>query len=143
MIMKPHGWVKGYSADLEYIICENVKEYPQKFDDYYWNSKEFPLIGVEQANKLLSVFSCIENEIDRKLEIAIKRLNNSIQRSNEEDALLDSIIGIETLLSDGDKGELTYKLSMRTAALLNKFNSYDISSYEIFLVRRAWCLSRR
>ena len=67
------------------------------------------------------------------MDIAISRLRSSYLKTSEEDSFLDLVIGIETLLSDDDKGELTYKLSARVAVLLNKFADYKpLNPYEIY-----------
>lgn len=57
----------------------------------------------------------------------------SLLRDNSEDAFLDILIGIEILLNDNEKSEVTYKLSIRVAYImskLNKGNNADYSNYK-------------
>jgi hypothetical protein len=53
---------------------------------------------------------------ESRLNLAIKRLNSSALRTNDEDGIIDSAIALEALLADGNV-EMTYKVSLRAAAL--------------------------
>ncbi|MBO4858246.1 MAG: hypothetical protein J5527_07015 [Treponema sp.] len=76
----------------------------------------------------------MKDRFNRKFDIAISRLRSSYLKTSEEDSFLDLVIGIETLLSDENKGELTYKLSVRVAVLLSEFADYKpLNPYEIFI----------
>ena len=138
VIIVPHDYAPEYTATLPYTRCFRVEEYPNIFKEYYWNSKNFPSIKESFSESILNLAKKI-SELDlkktfnRKLDIAISRLRSSYLKTSEEDSFLDLVIGIETLLSDDDKGELTYKLSVRVAVLLNKFADYKpLNPYEIY-----------
>ena len=54
--------------------------------------------------------------------MAIDRLIRALIRENKEDAFLDILIGIEILLTDNEKTEVTYKLSMRISFIMNNLS---------------------
>jgi hypothetical protein len=61
-------------------------------------------------------------DIDKNLNLAIRRFNSAYEKKNDEDRLIDCVIALESLLSK--KGErnipLRFKLGIRTALLLGK-----------------------
>lgn len=138
IIIVPHDYAPEYTATLPYIRSFRVEEYPDYFKEYYWNSNSFPLIEerfsecILNTTKKISVLD-LKNGFNRKLDIAISRLRSSYLKTSEEDTFLDLVIGVETLLSDDEKSELTYKLSVRVAVLLSKFAEYKpLTPYEIY-----------
>jgi hypothetical protein len=52
----------------------------------------------------------------QRVRLAMHRLNLSTTRATDEDGIIDSIIAMEALLSDGTQ-EMTHKVAMRLAAL--------------------------
>ena len=138
IIILPHEYATEYTATLPYIRSFRVEEYPNYFKDYYWNSQSLPCIEEKFSESILELTERIskldsKNGFERKLDISISRLRSSYLKISEEDSFLDLVIGIETLLSDDDKGELTYKLSIRVAVLLNEFSDYKpLNRYEIY-----------
>ena len=138
IIIVPHDYAPEYTATLPYIKTFRVEEYPNYFKNYYWNSKSFHFVEERFSESILSTAKKIselnsKTSFNRKLDIAINRLRSSYLKTSEEDSFLDLVIGIETLLSDDDKGELTYKLSVRVAVLLSKFADYKpFNPYEIY-----------
>ena len=73
-------------------------------------------VNEEESDKLKKVFNFINNNIDEKrLRIAIARLNDGITRDSLIDMLIDYMIGLEAIyLPDGNE-ELSYRLAMRIA----------------------------
>lgn len=55
--------------------------------------------------------------LSAQLRFASRRLNLCYLREDEEDAILDATIGLESLLVGGEKNEITHKLALRMAAL--------------------------
>lgn len=126
VIIYPHNWVESYHMDLPYITGTSVKRYPNWFDNFYWNTNELPSINNKQIEGVKEVFLNLLNNQNNKINIASKRLRYSYLRDNEEDSILDILIALETLLSDGEKGEITHKLSLRIAKLFGLFaEEYD------------------
>jgi len=52
------------------------------------------------------------------LQTAIRRLNESIDRVNADDALIDCVVGIESILTDESRTEITHKLKQRLAVTI-------------------------
>jgi hypothetical protein len=46
-------------------------------------------------------------------------------REEDDDRILDLLIGLEAVLGDGDKSEMTHKLALRTAAVLADAGASD------------------
>lgn len=57
----------------------------------------------------------------------------SLLRDDSEDAFLDILIGIEILLTDNEKSEVTYKLSIRVAYIMSKLNKGNNVDYRIII----------
>ncbi len=126
VIVYPRNWVESYKMDLPYITGTSVKRYPNWFDDFYWNVEELPSVNIEQIEDIKEVYLNFISNQNNKIKIASKRLRYSYLRDNEEDSILDILIALETLLCDGDRGEITHKLSLRIAKLLDLFTEeYD------------------
>ena len=64
------------------------------------------------------MFEELTEKENKKITLACSRLENSFYRNKEGDRIIDIVIGLESILSDGEKGELTHKLSLRAAFLL-------------------------
>jgi hypothetical protein len=53
-----------------------------------------------------------------RIALALRRFGYGYERTRREDRLMDHVIAIEALLDDQDQHELSYRLSLRVAALL-------------------------
>lgn len=133
VLVYPHKWNDIFNMDLPKIKGISLKKYPNYFDNFYWNTKDLPQISKSDLENIGKIYLNLLKNENNKIRISDKRLRYSYLRDNEEDSILDIIIALETLLSDNDKGELTYKLSMRIAKLLYFHNEkYDsIETFEI------------
>lgn len=126
LLIYPHSWIPlRCDKDLPYLTGTSTKRYPNYFDDFYWNAESLPNISLNEVTKIGTLYLKFLETTNNKLKIANKRLRYSYLRDNEEDSILDIIIALETLLSDGDKGELTHKLSLRMAILLSTFCTHE------------------
>ncbi len=63
-----------------------------------------------------------------RLGVASRRLNLCSLREAEDDAILDAAIGLEALVCSDERTEITYKLSLRVAALLHKLRPEMLAS---------------
>jgi hypothetical protein len=131
ILVYPKNWADHYNMDLPCLKGVSVKRYPNYFEDFYWNTSSLPKIDNAKLLEIASVFNSLINNNHNKIQIANKRLRYSYLRDNEEDSILDIIIALETLLSDNEKSELTYKLSMRIANLISYFTP-NYNSVEVF-----------
>jgi hypothetical protein len=117
IFMRPLGWAWDYKADLAPIIQGSIaRQYPPSFDDYGWLRK--PQIVSEEEVSSASLALRHLRSANKRLRLASRRLSSAALRVAEEDAVLDLCIALEAALGDRQRSEMTYKLSMRAAALL-------------------------
>jgi Apea-like HEPN len=133
LLMRPLGWSHGWKADLPPLMRgPSVRRYPPHFENHFWLSDDIPtfdstflpVVGV--ANRLLK-------SARNPVPMAARRLNSAALRELDEDALIDACIGLEALFGDRG-GEITYKLSLRLAAVAARspLRGLDMSPTEIF-----------
>lgn len=120
IILFPLNWVDEYKADLLCLKGIATRAYPIDFNNYYWNISNFPVINEDDLNTIKNLLRVILKEESKKINLACSRLESSYYRNNEGDKIIDIVIGLESLLSDSEKGDITYKLSLRAAYLLQQ-----------------------
>lgn len=131
LIGRPMGWTDSYNADLIPLKGTAVREYPIEFDNYRW-LEPAEHINKDDLEKIKGLFVSLLDTTKNKIEVATHRLKECYLRKNEQDAVLDAIIGLETLLADGERSEITHKLALRSAFLLQKSDKVNESPLEIF-----------
>lgn len=131
ILSKPINWTYGYTADLIELDGISTKAYPHQFDHHYWLQPEIPNISMEELRSVVAIYVGLKEQENKKIQLACKRLESCYLRKDDRDIIIDAVIGLEALLSDSDKGELTHKLSMRIAFLL-QMSSLNQSKLEIF-----------
>ncbi|MDR2728024.1 MAG: hypothetical protein LBB56_02745 [Chitinispirillales bacterium] len=126
IIARPlNNWICLHcQGDLMGVTGAKVEEYPPSFKEHYW-LEPHNRINTLTGNKIKNLFSQLGD--DKRLKLAIGRLNRSALRNNEEDTILDVVIGLELLLSDNNKSELTYKFSSRMAAISTLYDNFPFS----------------
>lgn len=127
----PIGWTDGYKADLLNLKGFSINAYPPEFNKLDRLTSQIPIISERQLDKLVTIYSDLKEQVHKKIQLAYKRLESCYFRTDERDIIIDAVIGLEALLSDSDKGEITHKLSMRIAFLLQK-SQLNQSKIEIF-----------
>ncbi|UQZ56518.1 hypothetical protein C2H96_19510 [Bacillus subtilis] len=132
LIARPDEWCDSYKANLTPIYGTLVRAYPSKFDKYYWLSPNIPTIKQEQMQHIGEMFCKIQSEPSQKLKIANQRLKYCYLRDNEQDAVIDAMIALETLLTDDEKTELNHRISLRMAVLLPLSKEITHAPIEIF-----------
>jgi hypothetical protein len=119
LLTHPIGWASGYTANLLSLEGPTVKKYPPSFEHGAWRD-EVPTISTDQADTIRDAFQNLWHVFGmnqgRKIQLAIHRLNLSALRTTDEDGVIDAMIAMEALLSDGAQ-EMTHKIAMRLAAL--------------------------
>lgn len=126
------GWIRDPKADLPYIEGATVRCYPARLEDYYWNLESIPVVSPEQVEAIAKVYGGLENAKEKKIDIAVKRLNLCLVRDSEEDLVLDAAIALEALLSDDGNQEMTHKLAMRVGALSKLSVSFGKTPQQAF-----------
>jgi len=108
-----------YAADLTPIDGPSVEYYPPFFKQRDCN-EEVPSISSGEADAIRDSFDNLQRTLATKhggkVRLAMHRLNLSSLRTTDEDGVIDSMIAMEALLSDGTQ-EMTHKVAMRLAAL--------------------------
>lgn len=119
------GWADHWEADLTPLSMMSVRAYPDQFERIYWGS-DTPELDSDVCSEVGKLYNALAQSSSNKLTLAAKRLNAASLRSEEQDSILDITIGLEALLGDKEKGEITHKLATRMAALckIEKFKEH-------------------
>jgi hypothetical protein len=122
--MRPIGWAWHYPADLPPVIQGSIsRRYPPRFEDYGW-LRAAERITEAQVNdaamNLAELLAAGESSqaADKSFQLASRRFSSTALRTEEDDAILDLCIALEAAVGDHDRNEMTYKLGLRTAAIL-------------------------
>jgi hypothetical protein len=115
----PVGWASHYTASLTPIEGPSIEAYPPTFEDGAWND-EVATVTINELEQIKQTFENMQAHFGAKhgkrLRLAIDRLNLSSLRTRDEDGVIDAMIAMEALLSDGEQ-EMTHKVALRLAAL--------------------------
>jgi hypothetical protein len=123
IIPERQTWAYDFRRDLPAVVeGASARRYPSHFDDFGWNKEREPLTE-EQLVEVSEIYRGLAGQ--DSIGLAARRLSAGMLRETEDDAVLDLLIGLEAVLSDQDKGELTYKLALRTAAVLGQLPAYN------------------
>jgi len=78
-----------------------------------------PNIEIEQSriSEARSFYSAILANKNQQVALAIKRLQNSSERPQSTDGLIDAMIGLEALLTPESESDVSYRLSMNFAII--------------------------
>lgn len=131
VLIHPLMWAHRYLAHLPVVISEAVRAYPTSFDEGVWRKtpQVVPLHHLKSISKILSTPDTFK---DKRISLALSRLNSCLLRENKEDQILDACIGLEALFNDSDKQEMTHKLALRVAAISQYFERGEYSKKDIF-----------
>jgi hypothetical protein len=116
VISRPIGWAHHWKADLPPISIFTVKAYPERLERIYW-AEDVPELNADMCLSAGNLYSAIMKSSSSRLTLAARRLNAASLRNDEQDSILDVTIGLEALVGDESKGEMTHKLATRMAAL--------------------------
>jgi hypothetical protein len=104
-------------ADLTPLHGSVIKRYPSGLSSLRYSSSSAPEFTRRELGDLKSLFEKMSSIKHNSLQLALRRLNNCFVRDDDDDALLDSTIGLEVLLGDKGVDAISYKMRMRAAAL--------------------------
>ncbi len=107
-----------------------VHKFPNIFVKERKDIHPTPLVNTAELEKINRLFDFFIKNNANSLSIALRRLNTSYLRETEEDTILDLMIGIESLVTKDDHGEIVYKVSTRTALILSTLSQYPYSITE-------------
>ncbi len=133
IISIPKNWYLFVpKGNLIKVCSKSINNYPSCLEKDAWNN-ETKKLYIKELNSIKKLFNKIINCQNKSIEMSIDRLSRALLRENQEDAFLDILIGIEILLTDNEKTEVTYKLSMRITYIMNKINKTTETGYRIVL----------
>jgi hypothetical protein len=107
LLVRPIGWARRWTANLPSLHGSNARRYPSQFDDAGW-LQPAPTIDSKTTVAIGQLLEKLLPHREGPLGAACRRLNDCFLREREDDALVDALIAIETLLSDNELGEITH-----------------------------------
>lgn len=123
----PKDWVSRWGPSVDLSIVQTYRRYPPRFEEAAWNKQRVDL-GDEKYSTISAVYRGLARGT-RQAKLAAQRLLQASMRSDSDDSLLDSCIGIEALLGEG-RDELVHRMSLRAAAALaaaSRYHSPDVT----------------
>lgn len=99
--------------------------------DKLWD-KPIPVVSKDQFERVKKLFIFFDNNKQNSLNVALQRMNNAYLRSSDQDAIIDTVIALEALVNSDGSGEITYKVSIRTACILSEVSECTYSAEEIY-----------
>lgn len=116
VVIRHDGWATGWTARLPAVTVWTQRRYADAVGEgRVWDPP--PVLDRAQAEEVGRYYRALATTQSAALRLAMRRLNTAFQRSGEEDAILDITMGLEALLTNDSTQEITYRLSMRMAAL--------------------------
>lgn len=116
--MRPRGWARDWVPALPPVIKGATgRRYPPWFDDWGWLAKPPEAVTPEQLRNVAEVDDQLA-KAPTQIALAGRRLSAAMLREHEDDSIIDLCIGLEAVLGDQSRMEITHKLALRTAAVL-------------------------
>jgi hypothetical protein len=129
--MRPVGWADGFRADLpELIPGALIRGYPPSFNERGWLVKDRITLTAEELATAGALTERLKAAAD-PIKLASRRLSLSMLREDETDSIVDRCVGLEAALGDRSSGDTTYKLGIRTAAVLRAGDRTALPAAEI------------
>jgi Apea-like HEPN len=117
IFLRPVGWTRGYFGPISKVIEGPViRRYPAHFDNWGWLAPRRTVTDAQLA-EVGDVLSQLHGAPPH-LQLAARRLSAAMLREEEDDAIVDTCIGLEAALGDETPTEMTHKLALRTAAVI-------------------------
>jgi hypothetical protein len=77
------------------------------------------LVDAAEGARIAYYVDILKTSINRhRLDLAIGRLTDGVRRGSSTEALVDYMVGIESILTSREPGETTFKVSLRLAAFV-------------------------
>lgn len=131
IIWMPEKWARNYYCDLPPIFGTAIRRYPNHFDQFGW-LEEPETVNTATLTEVRRIYNAIAANTSEGVRLALRRLNSCLTRTDDADAILDAIIGMELLLSDGRTESLSYKLRLRAGALAKINTRSNLTPPEVF-----------
>lgn len=117
-VFRPQGWANGYLADLPLLLPgPDTPRYPKRLNRVTEHPQSH--VTFEDAELLrANVSGSSDAKLPSRVRLAARRLVSATRRDDKDDSIVDLCVALEALVGDRGPGETTYKVAMRTAALL-------------------------
>jgi hypothetical protein len=132
VLLRPVNWAIHYKGNLPPVAGTSIRAYPSWFENYYWLENNIPEVNEASAKEIGNLYLKLLNIKENSIHIAVKRLNLCFLREDDEDYILDATIGLESLLSDDNRQEMTHKLAMRMGALAKLDSKSERNPVQVF-----------
>lgn len=117
-VFRPQGWANGYLADLPPLLPgPDIPRYPQRLNRVTLHPQSQVTPHDAELLRAHVAGSC-DPELPSRVRLAARRLVTATRRDDKDDSIVDLCVALEALVGDRGPGETTYKVAMRTAALL-------------------------
>ncbi|WP_157573739.1 HEPN domain-containing protein [Nocardia jejuensis] len=110
------GWTSITTSSASQRMRDGVEYQSIRKEAWRTPTCDLDEIPTQQLSDLVSNLS--EPRIRKKLEVAVERLNNAVNRISDEEAVVDLAIAAESLFGTRDPGETTFKTSLNAALFL-------------------------
>jgi hypothetical protein len=132
IVLRPVGWAEHYMETLPPLIPgPSVHRYPNRFDNYGWLVKDRRVVSEEELAETASIFSELL-AAPAPISLASRRLNSAMLRDDETDSVVDLCTGLEALLTDETRTEMTHKLALRAAAITSLSGDFQYPPPQVF-----------
>lgn len=117
-VFRPQGWANGYVAGLPVLLPGPVTpRYPKRLERVTLQPQS--QVTSQEAERLRAhVVGSSDAKLPSHVRLAAGRLVSATRRDDTDDTVVDLCVALEALVGDKGPGETTYKVAMRTAALL-------------------------
>ncbi|WP_313346939.1 HEPN domain-containing protein [Sedimentibacter sp.] len=121
ILTRPLNWIDDFCADLTSLYGAKSHFVNAKEIDKMWMHLSVSKISSEQVFEIQKLYATVlSSKADKAkggLTFALRRLNRCMLRDEDDDMAIDATIGLETLLSGGNKSEITYTISNRISVV--------------------------
>lgn len=121
ILTRPLNWIDDFCADLTPLYGAKSHFVNAKEIDKMWMHLSVSKISSEQVFEIQKLYATVlSSKADKAkggLTFALRRLNRCMLRDEDDDMAIDATIGLETLLSGGNKSEITYTISNRISVV--------------------------
>lgn len=135
--MSPIGWIDRWAPAVDLSTIQTYRRYPPRFERAGWNRKKATFSDERYA--MVAVIYRGLSAGTRQARLAAQRLFQASLRSDSDDSLLDSCIGIEALLGEG-RDELVHRMSLRAATALAAASRYHSPEVTYQLMKEVYKL---
>lgn len=118
VLLAPHDWSDLWTLDLPVLkAVSTVRAYPPSLDER--GHRESVDVLDDGAIALIPQAYAALGTGDKRLNLAARRLDLATHRTDEEDTVIDSTVGLEALIG-GDRNEIAHRIATRAAVLLRE-----------------------